>query len=180
MLLHGSTPKLLEGVANYSTIHQSITIFWMLALGKLWGYCKLNILLSSTSPPSSLWMGDFSPLTSAQSHLLDHGSCPHWPSHHWLLNTFPCDLNYSLFFPTSLFFMVSNLPSIFNNNNDLPPPRPGKKAILVRKHYQTSNVLALWPHNSTSGTFCSRDRKRRKYTQGCYMFREKLFEQQCL
>lgn len=106
--------------------------------------------------PSSLRMGGFSPLTSAESHLLDHGSHPHWPSDYCLHSIFPHDLNYSLVFPTSTFLMATYLPSIFNNDND----QKKKKALPIMKHYQ--NVRCACPlvpqfHSENFATWIGRD-----------------------
>lgn len=76
MLFHGSPAKLLEGVANYPTIHLSSAMLGMSALDKLCGYSNAEDPVT-LHQPSSLPLVGFSPLTSAESHLLDHGPHPH-------------------------------------------------------------------------------------------------------
>lgn len=86
----------------------------MPALGKPCGYRNAEDPVSLDPPPTPSGMVAF-PLLSQHKATSNrtHGSHAHWPSYYWLLSIFSCDLNYPLFFPSSILFT-----SIFNNDND--------------------------------------------------------------
>lgn len=152
-------------------------MFWMSALDgqglwmqQCWGSC-------SPPPALLLWLGGFSPLTSAESHLLDHGSHPHWPSDYCLHSIFPHDLNYSLVFPTSTFLMATYLPSIFNNDNDQKKKKSSSDNEALSKRQMClpfGPTISLWE-------LCNTVRKRYKYAKDATCLEKSYARaQQCL